>query len=71
MGLARVAGILGGGLRWAGGWAVAGRGVGGGGAVEGEAVGAVEEREAKRDVELARAVLLGLLSVPSVLSVAH
>jgi hypothetical protein len=60
--------IRGGGFRLAGlakeagGLIGAGRGVGGVGAVEGEAVGAGE---------VSRGVLLWLLSVPFVLSVAH
>jgi hypothetical protein len=50
---------------------VAGRGVGEGGAVEGEAVGAVEGRDSRGDAEIFRGVLLWLLSVRFVLSVAH
>jgi hypothetical protein len=57
--------------RRAGGLVVAGEGVGEGGAVEGEAVGAVEGRDSRGDAEIFRGVLLWLLSRPSVLSVAH
>jgi hypothetical protein len=60
------AGVAGG----AGGLVVAEGGVGRGGAVKGEAVGAVGGCKSMGDAELAKGVLLGLLSVASVLSVA-
>jgi hypothetical protein len=86
VGWARLAVVPGGDLRLpglageAGGLAVArgaGGGVGGvgggggGGAVEGEAVGAVGGRDSMGDAEFSRGVLLGLLSVRSVLLVEH
>jgi hypothetical protein len=58
-------------IREVGGLVVAGGGVGEGGSVKGGAVGAVEGRGSMGDAEISRGVLLGLLSVPSVLSVAH
>jgi hypothetical protein len=80
VGWAGLASVSGGILRLAGlagkavGLAEAGECVGGGGASEGEAVGAVEGRKGRDsmgDAEISRGVRLGLLSVRVVLSVGH